>query len=178
MPVKKKIPLRKSVVVDVEETDDEQVDNDDLEEKSQIIRPKLVANFIRMWPRGIFSTPAEAVGQRGKRPLVARNIKELDKPGVYILYWDDEPYYVGQAKNLYGRLRTHANNVGSLRGYFWNYFSAFLVKNKNHIDEVEAILIAAMPSVITNGSKPKLPRKPMDAATRKVMRELRRNGRY
>jgi hypothetical protein len=178
MRAKKKTSLKNAPAEDVEEIDDEQVDDDDLEEGKQIT-PKLVGNFIRMWPRAIFNTPVEASGQRGKRRLIARDIKELDQPGVYILYRDDVPYYVGQAKvKLRSRLRAHANSVGSLRSYFWNYFSAFLVKDPSHIEEVEAILIAAMPSVITNGAKPKLPRIKMDAPTRKVMRELRANGHY
>jgi hypothetical protein len=178
MTVKKKIPLKKTVIEDIEEIDDEQIDDDALEEGSQIT-PKLVGKFIRMWPRAIFSSPAESKGVRGKRPAIARTIQALELPGVYILYRDDVPCYVGQTKGkLRSGLRAHANGVGSLRGYFWNYFSAFLIKDPNHIDEVEAILIAAMPSVITNGAKPKLPREKMGIATRKVMRELRRNGHY
>lgn len=177
MSVKKRIPSKNAAVEDTEELEDEQLDDDDSEEGSQITS-KLVEHFIRMWPRAIFNTPAEGNGQPGKTATVARTIKKLDQAGVYILYRDDEPYYVGQAKNLRRRLRAHANTVGSLRGYFWNYFSAFLVKDPSHIDEVEAILIAGMPSVITNGAKPKIPRLPMNPATRKIMRDLRKNGHY
>jgi predicted GIY-YIG superfamily endonuclease len=178
MTVKKKTSLKNAAVEDVEELDGEPIEDDEFDEGSQIT-PKLVGKFIRMWPRAIFSTPAELKGERGKRPAIARTIRALELPGVYILYRDDVPFYVGQTKGkLRSRLRAHANGVGSLRGYFWNYFSAFLVKDPSHIDEVEAILIAAMPSVITNGAKPKLPREKMEMATRKVMRELRRNGHY
>jgi predicted GIY-YIG superfamily endonuclease len=177
MTVKKKIPLKNAVVEDVDELDDEPIEDDELEEGSQIT-PKLVGKFIRMWPRAIFTTPSDLKGERGKRPSIARTIQALEQSGVYILYRDDVPFYVGQTKGkLRSRLRAHANGVGS-RGYFWNYFSAFLVKNPSHIDEVEAILIAAMPSVITNGAKPKLPREKMGMPTRKVIRELRRNGLY
>ena len=161
----------------LEETDDVQDDDDDVEE-GKPITPKLVGQFIRMWPRAIFTTLADASGQPGKTPTIAKTIPELNKSGVYILYRDDEPYYVGQAQNLRSRLREHANNVGSLRGYFWNYFSVFLVEDPSHIDEVEAILIAAMPSVITNGAKPKLPRKRMETATRNLMRERWKHGDY
>ena len=123
--MKKKIPLKKAAVEEVEELDDEPIEDD--EEGSQIT-PKLVRKFIRMWPRAIFTTPPELKGGRGKRPSIARTIQALDLPGVYILYRDDVPFYVGQTKGkLRSRLRAHANGVGSLRGYFWNYFSAFLV---------------------------------------------------
>jgi hypothetical protein len=101
----------------------------------------------------------EAAGLRGKPPAIGMTIDELEKPGVYILYRGDVPFYVGQAKGkLRDRLRAHANSVGGLRTYFWNYFSAFIVENPSHIDEVEAILISAMPSIISNSSKPKLQR--------------------
>jgi len=54
---------------------------------------------------------------------------------------------VGKAsKGLYGRLRTHAENPKDKYYNFWNFFSAFAVKNKRRIPEVEGILIAAMPT--------------------------------
>jgi hypothetical protein len=106
-------------------------------------------------------------------------INELERPGVYILYKDDQPFYVGQAKGkLRSRLRAHANSVGGLRTYSWNYFSAFIVENLSYIDEVEAILISAMPSIISNSSKPKLTKVKMGPSTKKLMRELRGKGLY
>jgi predicted GIY-YIG superfamily endonuclease len=172
MPAKKN--SKKNVQVD-EVEDDELVEDDDSED-GKVIKPKLVGGFLRMWPREIFTTPAESTGQRGKTPMIARTISQLNEPGVYILYRDDKPHYVGQATNLRKRLRSHANSVGSLRGYFWNYFSVFVVRDQSQMDEVEAILIAAMPSVITNGAKPNLPRVPMNAATRTLIRERRKKG--
>ena len=171
MPQKKKTERAEDV------EDDELVEDDDVED-GKVISSKLVGGFVRMWPRAIFTNSAEPTGQRGKAPMIARTIDELNDPGVYILYRDDRPYYVGQASNLRKRLRSHANSVGSLRGYFWNYFSAFVVKDKNQMDEVEAILIAAMPSVITNGAKPKLHRVPMSPTMRNLMREQRKKGEY
>jgi hypothetical protein len=126
-----------------------------------------------MWPRAIFNTSVKIEGHRGKQPSIAMTIKELERPGVYILYRDDQPFYVGQAKGkLRSRLKAHANGVGGSRNYFWNYFSAFIVENPRYIAEVEAILISAMPSVITNSSKPKLHKVPLDGPTRKLMHEL------
>lgn len=135
--------------------------------------------FIRMWPRAIFSSPSEERPRRGRAPAVAMGIPALDSSGVYILYRDDQPYYVGQTKGkLTSRLRKHANGVGGLRTYFWNYFSAFLVDDPSQIDKIEAILISAMPSVLSNSSAPKLERQKMGPATRAVIRKLRETGQF
>lgn len=110
---------------------------------------------------------------------IASKIKELRKPGVYILYRDDVPFYVGKTEGeLFGRLWKHAIGVAGSRSYFWNYFSAFIVKDSRHIAEVEAILISAMPSVITNSSKPKLQKVPTGKSIRKLTRILRKSRRY
>jgi hypothetical protein len=85
------------------------------------------------------------------------------------------PFYVGKAKKLRSRLRQHASGVVSLKSYFWNYFSGFVVE-ESHIAEVEAMLISAMPSVITNSSTPTLQRVPTGKPIRRLMRELRRKG--
>src|SRR5580658_8954846 len=78
------------------------------------------------------------------------------KPGVYVLYWDDHPYYVGSSKkNVSQRIYDHANKPQDAYYNFWNYFSLFLV-DKRHIAEVEGILIAAFPT--ENASKPRFKR--------------------
>jgi len=139
----------------------------------------LISNFIRMWPRAIFNTPEKIEGHRGKQPSIAMTIEELKRPGVYILYRDDVPFYVGKTEGkLFDRLWQHANSVGGLRTYSWNYFSAFIIEKPGYIDEVEAILISAMPSIISNSSKPKLIKVKMGPSTRKLMRELRGKGLY
>jgi predicted GIY-YIG superfamily endonuclease len=161
---------------DVNEDEDEledgfdDADAEDPDEGPALANTSLVSKFIRMWPREIFNVRA-GDGQRG---FLARSISELEKPGVYVLYRDDVPFYVGKTTGkLRSRLRTHATGVVSLKSYFWNYFSAFIVTNKSHIDEVEAILISAMPSVISNSSTPRLKKVPMGVPVRKLMRELR-----
>ena len=160
--------------------DDLEIDEDvDPEEGSPLANPLLVSRYIRMWPRAVFSTPVQAEGLPGKPPAIGMTIEELEKPGVYILYRDDVPFYVGQAKGkLRDRLRAHANSVGGLRTYFWNYFSAFIVENPGHIDEVEATLISAMPSIISNSSKPRIKKVRMGPPTKELMRELRKKGHY
>jgi len=101
---------------------------------------KVVTRFAKMWPRDVFNI------RNGKRLLV--EIQErLSETGVYILYRDDHPYYVGKATNcLYDRIWAHANRPKDRYYNFWNFFSAFVIPDKRHIDEVEGILIASMPT--------------------------------
>src|SRR5437879_12468910 len=79
------------------------------------------------------------------------------KPGVYVLYRDDVPYYIGKTSTtLLKRLSNHALKPNARRYNFWNYCSAFTIKDPSHRDEVEAILISAMPTA--NSSQPKIKR--------------------
>lgn len=163
------------------EDDDLELHDEDEEEEGTRPRKRVWTNvkFIRMWPRAIFTTPGPAQGKPGKPRSIASSIAELEKPGVYVLYRDDQPHYVGQTKGkLPSRLRSHATNIGSVRGYFWNYFSAFVVEDKRQIDGIEAILIAAMPSVLSNGASPRLERHRMGKPTRDLLRNIRSTGRY
>ena len=93
--------------------------------------------------------------RRSREPLV-ESLRLLDGPGVYVLYGDDVPYYVGKGDRLRARMRHHADRPGSRYYNFWNFFSAFAIKDENTRDEIEGILIAAMPTA--NGVKPKLPK--------------------
>lgn len=73
--------------------------------------------------------------------------ERLSETGVYILYRNDQPYYVGKATNcLYDQIWAHANKPKDRYYNFWNFFSAFVIPDKRHIDEVEGILIASMPT--------------------------------
>jgi hypothetical protein len=156
---------------DLEEKGLGEVDDDDPEESQEPVQNDIVSKFIRMLPRAIFDFP-EIEGQKGS---IASKIRELREPGVYILYRDDVPFYVGKTEGkLFDRLWSHANGVSSTRSYFWNYFSAFIVKNRSNLAEVEAILISAMPSVITNAARPKLQKMRKGISTIKLMREMRK----
>ncbi|MGA8089980.1 MAG: GIY-YIG nuclease family protein [Terracidiphilus sp.] len=160
---------------DLEEKDLAEVDDDDPEESPGPAQNKIVSKFIRMLPRAIFDMP-EIKGEKGS---IASYIDELKQPGVYILYRDDVPFYVGKTEGkLFDRIWTHANGVSSTRSYFWNYFSAFIVKDRRNIAEVEAILISAMPSVITNAARPKLQKVRKGISTIKLMREMRKTYHY
>lgn len=119
------------------------------------------SQFFRMWPRALFHM------SEGKEVLEAN----LNKPGVYILYRDDEPYYIGKTKKpLFKRLRSHALKPNARRYNFWNYFSAFEIGSPSHRDEVEAILISAMPTA--NSSRPKFERKNLDRRAAELLNNV------
>lgn len=95
----------------------------------------------------------------------------LNKPGVYILYRDDEPYYIGKTKRpLFKRLTSHALKPNARRYNFWNYFSAFEIGSSSHRDEVEAILISAMPTA--NSSRPKFERRTLDRRAAQLLNNV------
>ena len=110
----------------------------------------IVNAYARMWPRDVFDIKAA-----GK---LAKDIREaLRDPGVYVLYRNDAPYYVGKTgRPLFDRLWNHANQPGDRYYNFWNFFSVFAVAGKKHRDDVEGILIAAMPTA--NSASPRFPR--------------------
>jgi hypothetical protein len=92
-----------------------------------------VTNYVKLWPRDIFYLrDVQCVGELKK---------SLYQPGVYILYQDFDVFYVGQSDCLFKRLHSHATK----RYRLWNHFSAFVVPRKEHLDYVEAIMIAATP---------------------------------
>jgi hypothetical protein len=108
-----------------------------------------------MWPREIFDL-------RTGSKLVPEIRSLLNAPGVYVLYRDDQPYYVGRAtRALRHRLHAHANQPKDRYYNFWNFFSAFVVSDPRHIPEVEGILIAAFPT--ENSATPRLTKLPLPA---------------
>lgn len=160
------------------------MNREDLEECGEDGVPEqkieLFSSFIRMWPRAIFhrSSEAESSIPQPKSVSVAREIEALKRPGVYILYRDDKPFYVGQTSgDLCSRLETHALHF-SRRSYFWNYFSAFLVDNQEHRMQLESLLIATMPLVLSNSAVPRLIKEPMPDCVRDMFKAARWEGRY
>src|ERR1700751_1568992 len=95
----------------------------------------ITEGYVRMWPRSVFER------LEGKKAILAKSLDFLHGPGVYVLYRDDTPHYIGQANRLRRRLYYHAREPEKSRYYhFWNFFSAFAVRNKVLRDELEAIL--------------------------------------
>jgi hypothetical protein len=117
--------------------------------------------FIRMWPRALFHM------REGIQVLD----ENLNAPGVYILYRNDEPYYIGKtSKPLIKRICVHALKPNARRYNFWNYSSAFEIASSTHRDEVEAILISAMPTA--NNSRPKFDRKKLDPKAARLLNNI------
>ena len=110
----------------------------------------VISEYAQMWPRNVYDF------KEGKKTLPSLRKALHMKPGVYVLYRDEHPYYIGKAtRSLFKRIRDHALNINDRYYNFWNHFSAFVVPNVNHIDEVEGVLIASI--VITaNNSTPKI----------------------
>lgn len=122
---------------------------------------RIVTGHVRMWPRELFYIRAE-------NKLFLKKIDALKQPGVYVLYRDEQPHYVGKARRLATRLHDHANKSTDRYYLFWNYFSAFFAP-KGNCRELEAILIAAMPTV--NGSKPKMREESLPGEFRRILRK-------
>jgi hypothetical protein len=120
-------------------------------------------NFAKMWPRMLFNC------KRGNELLVKKEVPILNRPGIYVLYRDDTPYYVGQANVLRRRLRQHANKFTAKHYNLWNYFSAFVVEDENERNTLEGYLIAAMPTA--NGAKPRLRKAELPREVVRVLQE-------
>jgi hypothetical protein len=131
----------------------------------------IIEEYARMWPREVFDCliPNE---KGGTKKVLAGVLDLVNQPGVYVLYRDDIPYYIGQALKLRGRLWAHANSPGGTYGNFWNYFSAFVIRDQKMRDEVEGILIAAMPTA--NSAKPRLKRAKYPQVVKQMVRKIRR----
>lgn len=129
-------------------------------------RSGIVKGYASMWPREVFDAKHDG-------GVLAAKLDFLTKEkGVYVLYRNEHPYYIGKSgDSLFARLHGHAVNPRRRYYNFWNYFSAFAVPDKKGRDELEGILIAAMPTA--NGAKPRfgakerLP-KPVSALMKKL----------
>ncbi|MHB8655076.1 MAG: GIY-YIG nuclease family protein [Terriglobia bacterium] len=133
--------------------------------KARLRKSTIVTGYARLWPREVFDI-------HKKNELLIKQLKLLQKTGVYVLYRDDLPYYVGQTNRpLFERIHDHANKTTDKYYQLWNFFSAFDVPRK-HLDEVEAILIAAMPTA--NSAEPKIPPVALPPDVRRILAYRRR----
>jgi hypothetical protein len=105
----------------------------------------------------------------GRTRTLAKGLEFLNEPGIYVLYRNDQPYYVGQAKKLRQRLHLWATTTSSRNFHFWNFFSAFAVIDKRKRDELEGVLIASLP-LANNGAKPRLKRVPIPEEVKALLR--------
>ncbi|HZO56471.1 MAG TPA: GIY-YIG nuclease family protein, partial [Bryobacteraceae bacterium] len=85
-----------------------------------LIEPTRDFEIIRMWPRAMFQK------KENGRLLIKQFVRQLELPGVYMLYRGDNLYYIGKAtKDLFGRLHSHANKSTDTYYAHWDHFSAF-----------------------------------------------------
>lgn len=106
--------------------------------------------------------------------LLFQEIVLLTKPGVYVLYRDTVPYYVGQAQKLRLRLKEHACVPDSRYYNFWNFFTAFVVENESDRNDIEGILIASVPTA--NSAKPRIKKESLPPPVRRMIREIERKN--
>lgn len=84
-----------------------------------------------MWPRAALEVKLTCEELDEKCPI-------LQEPGVYILYRDKHPYYIGKTNGrLFERISFHASVVSGRYFNFWNYFSAFAVRDEAKRNELE-----------------------------------------
>jgi hypothetical protein len=70
---------------------------------------QIVEEYARMWPREVFDCLISNENDKRKR-ILGKGLDLVNEPGVYVLYRDDIPYYIGQATKLRHRLWAHAGS--------------------------------------------------------------------
>jgi hypothetical protein len=133
---------------------------------------QLVEEYARMWPREVFDCLMPNQDGKKKKTKLVKGLELLNKPGVYVLYRNEIPYYIGQAAPLRGRLWHHASYPGARYHTFWNFFCAFVVPEKSRRNEIEGILIASMPTA--NSAKPKRKKAKMPKSVVQMAASIRR----
>ena len=61
-----------------------------------------------------------------------------NSPGIYALYDENELYYVGKSIDLKNRVKQHLKDRHFAS---WTHFSLYLVRNSEHIHEIESLLV-------------------------------------
>lgn len=90
-------------------------------------------------PRSLVTQKLEMVSKE-----VFKNHKELiieligNSHGIYALYDERELYYVGKSIDLKKRVNRHLQDRHKAS---WSYFSLYLVRNADHISEIESLLV-------------------------------------
>ena len=133
-------------------------------------KTQIVEEYARMWPREVFYQLGPSTSGKGKNVLTVKGLELVNEPGVYVLYRDGIPYYVGQATKLRHRLWAHACSPAARYHNFWNHFSAFVIKEPHLRNQIEGVLIAAMPTA--NGAKPRLKRAKIPDLVSRMSRDI------
>jgi hypothetical protein len=130
----------------------------------------LIDRYARLWPREVFDYVVSEPNKKAR--YLAKDLSILREPGVYLLYREDVPYYIGKAGNwLWHRLHLHARTPAGRYNNFWDHFSVFVIHDAAQRDAVESILIAAFPTA--NSAKPRIKREPLPAKAIEMWRQKR-----
>jgi len=98
--------------------------------------------------------------------VIAEEMQKLmhKKSGIYVLYHNNSLYYVGLAKNLRGRLKSHMRDHHTGK---WNKFSVFLIEKVKYLKDIETLILRI--------SKPKANRTkgriPKHSALKKILQD-------
>jgi hypothetical protein len=129
--------------------------------------PSLISSYIRMWPRQVYYL------KNGKSHLESIRESLRQKPGIYILYRaDGTPYYIGQARNLWYRIRNHAINQNAKHYHHWTHFSAFILPDTKYVRELEGLIIAAIGPATANSSLRRMKRILLPKDARKALAKI------
>ena len=90
-------------------------------------RGKLVRSYAEKLPGSVFD-----VFWKGFKGLVR------GQSGIYVLYKDDVPYYVGQASNLPWRIKNHIDDRHHGK---WDKFSFYVVRRTGFLKHLESLLL-------------------------------------
>jgi hypothetical protein len=107
----------------------------------------MINAYIRMWPRQVYNLKI------GNKHLESIRQELHQKSGIYILYRNGTPHYVGQARNLWRRIRNHTINQNAKHYHHWTHFSAFILSDIEHMNELEGLIIAASGLGIANSAR-------------------------
>jgi len=130
-------------------------------------KKSIIKAFIRLWPREVYDMKSN-----GKNIESVKN-ELFGKPGIYVLYRDEKPYYVGQAVNLWKRIKRHAVNQNSKQFHGWTKFSAFILEDKKYMNELEGLILSVLENETANGAKQKITKIPLPADARKALAKLK-----
>jgi hypothetical protein len=71
-------------------------------------KTQIVKEYARMLPREVFYHLTPNASGKGKNIHPVKGLELVNEPGVYVLYRDGIPYYVGKTNKLRYRLWAHA----------------------------------------------------------------------
>jgi len=93
----------------------------------------------RRKPRGLVFQHLEKISRKllEDYPELVKEFAK-DQNGIYALYRGDKLYYVGLAKNLRSRLRSHLRDRHRAT---WDRFSIYLTRNDRHLKELESLVL-------------------------------------